>query len=210
MLLPSIPEGQTAAQRATLETHIAFLEKAEKDCNKFAERFRTYYGHTQKVCLELTKLRSWDTYQEEKLLIAREGELMHMYCQLSDEVLRIRKHLENIRAEGFAGCIGYIDPYCRCWMAVNGSEETQNGSSAWDFNIPDKRISFLDNKQDILEVGRRAEKAVYFVLGGPDDLLSTSNPNMHPGVDTRELIWPSSSVRQEQQAFRSHRYYFSE
>ncbi|KAK6510675.1 hypothetical protein TWF506_009777 [Arthrobotrys conoides] len=73
--------------------HLNFLQRTQEDCNTYAEKFRTYCNHTQRICRELTKLRSWNTYQEEKLLIARETELMHMYCQLSDEVIRIRKHI---------------------------------------------------------------------------------------------------------------------
>ncbi|KAK6334984.1 hypothetical protein TWF718_010425 [Orbilia javanica] len=178
--------------------HINFLQKAQEDCNRYAERFRTYCAHTQKICRELIRLSSWNTYQEEKILIARETELMHMYCQLSDEVVRIREHIREVMGRGFGGCGGDRDTSCRCWMDAARRGESTGGDGAhgeekekekerkekrgagrvWEFAAPDGKISFLDNKEDILEVGRRAEDAVYLVLGGA---------NRYSGVKPRKI-----------------------
>lgn len=176
------------------DTHLAFLKKAQEDCNKFAERFRTYCSHTQRICRELTSLRSWDTYQEEKLLIGREAELLHMYCQLSDEVVRIRKHIEEMQNHEFEGCRGDINPSSRCWMGTdrdNDTKKTMNEFGVLDVSVPDRSISFLDNKTDILEVGKRAERAVYLVLRGPEDYPTASAPDTGLNLATEaSLMWP--------------------
>ncbi|KAK6529537.1 hypothetical protein TWF281_008708 [Arthrobotrys megalospora] len=206
MLVPSIPEAPAANVLVNRGNHIAFLQRAQEDCNKFSERFRIYCSHTQKICRELMKLRSWDTYQEERLLINREAELLHMYCQLSDEAVRIRNHIEDLLDEEFEGCTGDFNPSCRCWMGTN-AESSSKGKSAefgvLDFSVPDGSISFLDNKEDILEIGKRAERAVYIVLRGPENYPYVTG-NLNFAVNS--MLWPYPEYRTAGQDYS----YFSE
>ncbi|KAF3139637.1 hypothetical protein TWF569_008488 [Orbilia oligospora] len=184
--------------------HLTFLQRTQEDCNKYAERFRTYCNHTQRICRELMKLSSWNIYQGEKLLIARETELMHMYCQLSDEVVRIRKHIDEITTDGFEGCAGDVNPTCRCWMGILGrdgflsdkkgrerkeGEEEKEGKQKFtvlEFKVPDGKVSFLDNMDGILDVGRRAESAVYSVLRETEGYSSPGSAGFHGSLGLTE------------------------
>ncbi|KAF3231548.1 hypothetical protein TWF192_000994 [Orbilia oligospora] len=182
--------------------HLTFLQRAQEDCNKYAERFRIYCNHTQRICRELMKLSSWNTYQEEKLLIARGTELMHMYCQLSDEVVRIREHIDEIATNGFEGCPGDVNPTCRCWMGVldgflsdkkgrerKEGEEEKEGKQKFgilEFKVPDGKVSFLDNMDGILDVGRRTESAVYSVLRETEGYPSPGSAGFHGSLGPTE------------------------
>ncbi|KAK6511590.1 hypothetical protein TWF481_000505 [Arthrobotrys musiformis] len=180
LLIPTPPGPLPLLPPMQRTLHMKFLQKTQEDCNKLAERFRTYCSHTQHICRELTNMRSWNTYQEEKLLIAREAELLHMYCQLSDEVVRIRKHMEEVGHTAWAGCDGDINPACRCWMASKADSANEvemkkkKEFGGWEFSVPDGKRSFLDNKEEILAVGRRAENAVYIVIRGPEELPASA------------------------------------